>query len=208
MVVCNNETFENGSLKGFWVDRFVSGDIHQKEILTWKTKKKFQWVKEGNSVWEKSVDLFLRVRGLREYSRYLCFNFSSTHEGPLLSNSKLFRWHADHVHFKAWRQGRTGYPLVDVGMWELWATGWIHNRIKVIITFHPQPHHHARPSRMSPSTISITFNFIPLSPCTYPCWYPFFPWPPHVNISITLTYHLESLQPVHLSPHPVIGAPR
>ena len=45
---------------------------------------------------------------------------------------------------------------------------------KVIITFHPQPHHHARPSQMSPSTISITFNLIPLSPCTYPCWYPFF----------------------------------
>ena len=37
---------------------------------------------------------------------------------------------------------------------------------------------------------------------------PIFPLPPHVNISISHTYHLESLQPVHLSPHPVSGAPR
>ncbi len=33
---------------------------------------------------------------------------------------------------QAWRQGRTGYPLVDAGMRELWSTGWIHNRIRVV----------------------------------------------------------------------------
>ena len=33
---------------------------------------------------------------------------------------------------QAWRQGRTGYPLVDAGMRQLWSTGWLHNRIRVV----------------------------------------------------------------------------
>jgi cryptochrome 1 len=37
-------------------------------------------------------------------------------------------------YFKAWRQGRTGYPLVDAGMRELWATGWLHDRIRVVVS--------------------------------------------------------------------------
>lgn len=110
------------------------GELSVRKVLHSVRMKQLLWVKEGNSVWEESVDLFLRAIGLREYSRYLCFNFPSTHERPLLSNLKHFPWHADHVHFKAWRQGRTGYPLVDAGMRELWATGWIHNRIRVIVS--------------------------------------------------------------------------
>ena len=105
------------------------------------------------------------------------------------------------------------------GMWELWATGWIHNRIKMIITFHPQPYRHARPSQMSPSTISITFNFIPLSPFTYPCWYPFFHYhhmltsPSHIpiilnpfnrstSLRILLVAHLVSHLLLHPAYHP------
>lgn len=50
-----------------------------------------------------------------------------------MSGLRFFPWHADMAIFKAWRQGRTGYPLVDAGMRELWATGWTHNRIRVIV---------------------------------------------------------------------------
>ena len=39
----------------------------------------------------------------------------------------------DEGYFKAWRQGRTGYPLVDAGMRELWAAGWLHDRIRVVV---------------------------------------------------------------------------
>ncbi|KAJ4722712.1 cryptochrome-1-like [Melia azedarach] len=77
---------------------------------------------------EESIPMAM---GLREYSRYLCFNFPFTHERSLLSNLKYFPWNADLGHFKSWRQGRTGYPLVDAGMRELWATGWIHNRVRI-----------------------------------------------------------------------------
>ncbi|MCE3049963.1 Cryptochrome-2, partial [Datura stramonium] len=86
--------------------------------------KQIFWTKEGNSVGEDSASIYLRAIGLREYSRYICFNFPFTHERSLLNNLKFFPWNADQTHFKAWRQGRDYYPLVDAGMRELWATGW------------------------------------------------------------------------------------
>ena len=90
------------------------------------------WVREGLPNAHDSVAQFVRSLGFREYSRYLCFNFPFTHERPLLANLKHFPWRVDEGLFKAWRQGRTGHPLVDAGMRELWATGWQHNRIRVV----------------------------------------------------------------------------
>ncbi|KAG0448714.1 hypothetical protein HPP92_027684 [Vanilla planifolia] len=73
------------------------------------------WANEDNKAGEESVNLFLRSIILREYSRYLSFNHPYSHERPLLS-PQVFPWVVDQNHFKAWRQGRTGYPLVDAGM--------------------------------------------------------------------------------------------
>ncbi|GKV19050.1 hypothetical protein SLEP1_g29349 [Rubroshorea leprosula] len=110
------------------------GELSVRKVFQSVCMKQILWRREQNSQGEESVKLFLKAIGLREYSRYLCFNFPFTHERSLLSNLKYFPWNADPGHFKAWRQGRTGYPLVDAGMRELWATGWIHNRIRVIVS--------------------------------------------------------------------------
>ncbi|KAF5452685.1 hypothetical protein F2P56_027655 [Juglans regia] len=110
------------------------GELSVRKVFQYVRRKHVLWTKEGNSLGEDSVALFLKAIGLREYSRYLCFNFPFTHEKSILSNLKFFPWHADQTYFKAWRQGRTGYPLVDAGMRELWATGWIHNRERVIVS--------------------------------------------------------------------------
>lgn len=110
------------------------GEISVRKIFQNIQMKQILWAREGNSQGQESTTLFLRAIGLREYSRYICFNFPFTHERALLSHLKFFPWRADQSHFKAWRQGRTGYPLVDSGMRELWATGWIHNRIRVIVS--------------------------------------------------------------------------
>lgn len=74
---------------------------------------------------------FLRHLGLRDYSRYLVFHFPFTHDTPLLPHLRHFPWTRNQERFKAWRQGRTGYPLVDAAMRELWATGWLHNALRV-----------------------------------------------------------------------------
>ncbi|OMO54821.1 Cryptochrome/DNA photolyase, class 1 [Corchorus capsularis] len=110
------------------------GELSVRKVFQCARMKQILWKREQNSQGEESVTLFLKAIGLREYSRYLCFNFPFTHERSLLSNLRYFPWHADTNHFKAWRQGRTGYPLVDAGMRELWATGWMHNRIRVIVS--------------------------------------------------------------------------
>ncbi|KAJ0091988.1 hypothetical protein Patl1_25129 [Pistacia atlantica] len=110
------------------------GELSVRKFFHFVRMKQILWTKEENLEGKDSVVLFLRAMGLREYSRYLCFNFPFTHERSLLSSLKYFPWHADLGNFKAWRQGRTGYPLVDAGMRELWATGWIHNRIRVIVS--------------------------------------------------------------------------
>ena len=46
---------------------------------------------------------------------------------------KKFPWRKDAAWLKAWQDGRTGYPIVDAGMRELWSTGWMHNRVRMIV---------------------------------------------------------------------------
>ncbi|XP_013666487.2 cryptochrome-2-like isoform X2 [Brassica napus] len=110
------------------------GEISVRRVFQCVRMKKIIWARDKNTEGEESADLFLRGIGQREYSRYICFNFPFTHEQSLLSHLRFFPWDADVGKFKAWSQGRTGYPLVDAGMRELWATGWMHNRIRVIVS--------------------------------------------------------------------------
>ncbi|KAL3619692.1 Cryptochrome-1 [Castilleja foliolosa] len=118
---------------------FLSPHLHFGEVSVRKAFhfvriKQVLWANEGNQAGEESVNLFLKSIGLREYSRYMSFNHPYSHERPLLGHLKYFPWIIDEGYFKAWRQGRTGYPLVDAGMRELWATGWLHDRIRVVVS--------------------------------------------------------------------------
>ena len=110
------------------------GEISVRKVLHMVKLAQAEWRREGVGYGPESVETFLRSLGYREYSRYLSFNFPFTHERALLANLKSFPWRIDEVAFTAWRQGRTGYPLVDAGMRELWATGWLHNRIRVMVS--------------------------------------------------------------------------
>lgn len=110
------------------------GEVSVRKVFQSVQMKQIVWAKDGNTAGLESINLFLRAIGLREYSRYICFNFPFTHERSLLPRLKYFPWNIDQNRFKAWRQGRTGYPLVDAGMRELWATGWMHNRMRIIVS--------------------------------------------------------------------------
>ncbi|KAL1822064.1 hypothetical protein ACET3Z_008842 [Daucus carota] len=141
-------TFINGPLIEYAKNRrkadsattsFLSPHLHFGEVSVRKVfhlvrLKQVLWNNEGNQAGEESVNLFLKSIGLREYSRYISFNHPYSHEKPLLGHLKFFPWVIDEDYFKAWRQGRTGYPLVDAGMRELWATGWLHDRIRVVVS--------------------------------------------------------------------------
>ncbi|GIL75052.1 hypothetical protein Vretifemale_4894, partial [Volvox reticuliferus] len=80
----------------------------------------------------RSCDDFLQQVGYREYSRYLSFHFPFIHERSLLRHLRACPWRIDQQAFKAWRQGQTGYPIVDAAMRQLWSSGWCHNRARVV----------------------------------------------------------------------------
>lgn len=78
---------------------------------------------------------FMSELGWREFAYHLLFHFPSTPEQPLRSDFAQFPWaeDPDGAKFRAWKRGRTGYPVVDAGMRQLWATGWMHNRVRMIV---------------------------------------------------------------------------
>ena len=79
--------------------------------------------------------VFLSEVGWREFSFHLLYHFPQTPTDPLREDYNKFPWRTDHGgHLrKAWESGRTGYPIVDAGMRELWTTGWMHNRVRMIV---------------------------------------------------------------------------
>ncbi len=76
---------------------------------------------------------FLAEIGWREFAHHLLFHFPHTPTEPLRPDFKKFPWRKDAGWLKAWQKGLTGYPIVDAGMRELWATGWMHNRVRMIV---------------------------------------------------------------------------
>ncbi len=83
------------------------------------------------SVWQAST--FLTEIGWREFSHHLLFHFPHMPEMPLRENFKRFPWRKAPEFLRAWQKGLTGYPIVDAGMRELWTTGWMHNRVRMIV---------------------------------------------------------------------------
>jgi deoxyribodipyrimidine photo-lyase len=78
------------------------------------------------------VEAFLRELAWREFSSHLLFHWPELPEQPLRAEFAAFPWRRDAAQLAAWQRGRTGYPIVDAGMRELWATGWMHNRVRMI----------------------------------------------------------------------------
>ncbi len=80
-----------------------------------------------------SGDSYLRQVGWREFAHHLLFHFPATTDKPLDARFAKQRWQRSRAQLKAWQRGATGIPLVDAGMRELWRTGWMHNRVRMIV---------------------------------------------------------------------------
>ena len=75
----------------------------------------------------------LRQLYWREFSTYLLFHSPSLPVKPLRGEFEHFPWSSDETSLLAWQQGQTGFPIVDAGMRQLWHTGWMHNRVRMIV---------------------------------------------------------------------------
>lgn len=83
-----------------------------------------------HSSWRDSQ--FLTEIGWREFAYHLLYHFPHTPEHPLRASFARFPWRSSATALRAWQRGATGYPIVDAGMRELWSTGWMHNRVRMI----------------------------------------------------------------------------
>jgi deoxyribodipyrimidine photo-lyase len=106
------------------------GEISPRQV--WHAVKRFA---ESQSipapVWRKWQ--FLTELGWRDFAHHLLFHFPHTPEQPLRTAFTRFPWRKNPAWLSAWQRGRTGYPLVDAGMRELWSTGWMHNRVRMVV---------------------------------------------------------------------------
>ena len=103
------------------------GEISPRQV--WHAVKFAAQVESRNI---KGGDAFLRELGWRDFSYHLLHHWPELPEKPFRENFANFPWSRDEQALAAWQQGKTGYPIVDAGMRELWHTGWMHNRVRMI----------------------------------------------------------------------------
>lgn len=75
---------------------------------------------------------YIAELGWREFGYHLLHYFPTTPQEPLKPEFSAFPWRHDPESQSAWQRGATGYPIIDAGMRELWQTGWMHNRVRMI----------------------------------------------------------------------------
>ena len=81
----------------------------------------------------KSIDKYLAELGWREFSYYLLYHFPELPTKNVSSRFDRFPWLDDPTSLKAWQRGMTGIPIIDAGMRELWQTGYMHNRVRMVV---------------------------------------------------------------------------
>ena len=103
------------------------GEISPNEV--WYRAK----TKEGISGIEKSLAHFHSEFGWREFSYYLLYHFPDLPNKNFQEKFDIFPWQENEEFLALWQKGNTGYPIVDAGMRELWQTGYMHNRLRMIV---------------------------------------------------------------------------
>ncbi|RLS44399.1 MAG: deoxyribodipyrimidine photo-lyase, partial [Planctomycetota bacterium] len=81
----------------------------------------------------EDAQTFLSEIGWREFAYHILYHFPTTPTKPLRADFERFHWETNAEQLRAWHRGLTGYPIVDAGMRELWTTGWMHNRVRMIV---------------------------------------------------------------------------
>ena len=102
------------------------GQIGPRQVVA-ALKKKWDLSRKGPHVYLKEIYW-------REFAYNVLYHFPETPDKPLRSEYEDFPWEHDAQTLRAWQKGLTGYPIVDAGMRQLWQTGWMHNRVRMIVS--------------------------------------------------------------------------
>jgi deoxyribodipyrimidine photo-lyase len=111
----------------------LSPYLHFGEISIREVWRKVSERAGDNGVLKNAGECYLRELGWREFAHHLLYHFPETTERPLRRQFEEFPWESNEQALKRWQRGETGYPLVDAGMRELWRTGWMHNRVRMVV---------------------------------------------------------------------------
>jgi deoxyribodipyrimidine photo-lyase len=106
----------------------LSTHLHFGEIAPWRIVR----LLEGVDAAEDRA-AYVRELGWREFAHHVLHHFPHTPDANFNPRFDGFPWAQPTERLQAWRQGRTGIPIVDAGMRELWHTGWMHNRVRMVV---------------------------------------------------------------------------
>jgi deoxyribodipyrimidine photo-lyase len=99
------------------------GQVSPREIIAYLREKESKTY----------VDAFIRQLVWREFGMYFLYHFPQTTDKNWREKFDQFPWKGSKKDLELWKKGQTGYPIVDAGMKELWETGWMHNRVRMIV---------------------------------------------------------------------------
>ena len=142
------EIFIDGALNGYRTDRDrpdrtgtsrLSPHLHFGEIAPWRVTAELERARTAAN--SADMDGYIRELGWREFAYHLLHHFPQTTTQNLNPRFAHFDWaKVDPKALEAWQHGRTGVPIVDAGLRELWATGYMHNRVRMIVASYLTKH--------------------------------------------------------------------
>jgi deoxyribodipyrimidine photo-lyase len=133
------EAFVAGALETYSTDRDrpgrgatsrLSPHLHFGEVSARRTWHAVRNAKHGD---HRAAESYLRQIAWREFAYHLLVHYPATPREALRPEFRDFPWRIEAKELRAWTQGKSGYPLVDAGMRELWHTGWMHNRVRMVV---------------------------------------------------------------------------
>jgi deoxyribodipyrimidine photo-lyase len=141
-------TFVEGALRGYdeqrdYPDRIgtsrLSPHLHFGEISPWRVAAMLE--SQRGIAQGRDIDSALRELGWREFAHHLLHHYPDTPQSNFNPRFDDFEWaRVSPDRLEAWQQGRTGVPIVDAGMRELWSTGWMHNRVRMVVASYLTKH--------------------------------------------------------------------
>lgn len=111
----------------------LSPHLHHGEISPRQVAASILERTRADPATESGGEVYLREIVWREFAHQLLYHFPNTVDDALDSRFDRFPWRDDPGALAVWQRGETGIPLVDAGMRELWHTGWMHNRVRMVV---------------------------------------------------------------------------
>ncbi len=112
----------------------LSASLHFGEITPQQIFLSLQPLLHGDEpgIDKSSIETFIKQLLWREFAHHVLWHFPHTQSQPMDSRYQNSFWKKDEALLRQWQQGRTGIPIIDAGMRQLWQTGWMHNRVRMI----------------------------------------------------------------------------